>query len=266
MREVDVSGAVAGLRSPSEGALEVHGEPSEEGRLRGCAYMPQSDLLLPWLSAVDNAALALRNRGLRRAAAREAAEPLLREFGLEGFEASRPSELSGGMRQRVAFARTVLAGKPGCSGIEIARPRADVASYAADPGNVHRLVREHRRGRVADGAAACDRIANRVRGEVPGPRPVYTYEIRELAPGERLVMSTSEGPFPMETTYTWRDAGPGATRMSLRNRGEPSGFTRVAAPMMAAAMRRANEKDLRRLKDQLEAQPAPRGRPVRGGL
>ena len=66
-------------------------------------------------------------------------------------------------------------------------------------------------------------------------------------------MSTAEGPFPMETTYAWEDAGDGATRMTLRNRGEPSGFAKVGAPLMARAMRRANAKDLRRLKQLLEA-------------
>ena len=79
----------------------------------------------------------------------------------------------------------------------------------------------------------------------------YTYEIRELVPGERLVMATAEGPFPMETTYTWADAA-GGTRMTLRNRGEPRGFAKVGAPVMAAAMRRANRKDLARLKGLLE--------------
>jgi hypothetical protein len=80
----------------------------------------------------------------------------------------------------------------------------------------------------------------------------YTYWIREHVPGERLVMSTAEGPFPMETTYGWEDAAGGATRMTLRNRGEPSGFSKVAAPMMAAAIRRANQKDLARLRSILE--------------
>jgi uncharacterized protein YndB with AHSA1/START domain len=85
-----------------------------------------------------------------------------------------------------------------------------------------------------------------------GRELVYTYEVRELVPGERLVMSTAQGPFPMETTYTWADAAGGGTRMTLRNRGEPAGFARVGAPVLAAAMRRANRKDLARLKAILE--------------
>ncbi len=87
-----------------------------------------------------------------------------------------------------------------------------------------------------------------------GRRLAYTYEIVELVPGERLVMKTAEGPFPMETTYIWEQAGEGATRMTLRNRGEPSGFSRIGAPVMAAAMRRANRKDLAHLKALLERQ------------
>jgi len=66
-------------------------------------------------------------------------------------------------------------------------------------------------------------------------------------------MRTAEGPFPMETTYTWTPIGDTRTRMTLRNRGEPAGFARIAAPMMASAMRRANEKDLARLKQILES-------------
>jgi polyketide cyclase/dehydrase/lipid transport protein len=86
-----------------------------------------------------------------------------------------------------------------------------------------------------------------------GRRLAYTYEVTEHAPGERFVMSTAEGPFPMQTIYTWEDAGRGATRMRLQNRGEPTGFSSVAAPMMAAAMRRANRNDLQRLKSILES-------------
>ena len=81
----------------------------------------------------------------------------------------------------------------------------------------------------------------------------YTYEITELEPGRRMVMRTAEGPFPMETTYTWEDAPIGATRMTLRNRGRPSGFSRILAPVMALAIRRAIRKDLRRLKRILES-------------
>ncbi|HEY2637737.1 MAG TPA: SRPBCC family protein, partial [Solirubrobacteraceae bacterium] len=85
-----------------------------------------------------------------------------------------------------------------------------------------------------------------------GRRLEYTYEVVAHEPGERFVMRTAQGPFPMQTTYTWTDAPSGGTRMALRNEGEPAGFAKVAAPVMAAAMRRATTKDLRRLKELLE--------------
>jgi len=103
---------VSGLQEPDTGTISVDGDRGSAGRLARCAYMPQRDLLLPWMSAIDNAALALLNRGARRAEARRAAGPLFERFGLHGFEASHPAELSGGMRQRVAFLRTLIAGKP----------------------------------------------------------------------------------------------------------------------------------------------------------
>ena len=103
---------VGGLQATQTGAIEVEGARTASDRLARCAYMPQRDLLLPWLSAVDNAALALRIGGVPRATARAQAGEHFERLGLASFEGSRPNELSGGMRQRVAFLRTLMAGRP----------------------------------------------------------------------------------------------------------------------------------------------------------
>ena len=140
--------------------------------------------------------------------------------------------------------------------IDIARDRAAVASYASDPDtattwytNIQRV--EWRSTKSIQVGARIAFIAHFL-----GRTIDYTYEIKEFVPDERLVMATSEGPFAMETTYTWCDTPSGGTKMTLRNRGTPSGFSRVAAPMMKAAMRRANGRDLSRLKRIVEREPA----------
>jgi hypothetical protein len=137
--------------------------------------------------------------------------------------------------------------------IQIERPRAEVAEYAGDPDNAPEWYEniESAEWQTPRPLTVGSRIEFAAR--FMGRRLVYTYEIRELVAGERLVMSTDEGAFPMETTYTWADAKGGATRMTLRNRGGPVGFAKVAAPVMEAAIRRANRKDLKRLKEILEA-------------
>jgi uncharacterized protein YndB with AHSA1/START domain len=131
---------------------------------------------------------------------------------------------------------------------EIARPRDEVFNYACDPDNAPAWYENIRavEWQTTPPLAVGSRIA--FVATFMGRRLAYTYEVRELLPGERFVMSTQEGPFPMETTYEFADAGRGATRMSLRNRGEPSGWGKVAAPLMAQAMTRANTKDLAALR------------------
>jgi uncharacterized protein YndB with AHSA1/START domain len=137
--------------------------------------------------------------------------------------------------------------------VEIDRPRHQVAAFVSDPDNATRWYAniESVTWETTPPAVTGTRVAFVAR--FLGRRLAYTYEVRELVPDERFVMSTAEGPFPMETTYSWTDTESGGTRMSLRNRGEPAGFARVAAPALAASMRRANRKDLVRLKGILES-------------
>src|SRR5437764_5986141 len=136
--------------------------------------------------------------------------------------------------------------------IEIRRPRDEVFAFAADPANAPAWYKNIKAVEWQTSPPA--EIGSRIqfRAQFLGRRLDYTYEVRELQPGRRFVMATAHGPFPMETTYTWEDAPDGATKMTLRNRGEPSGFAAVTAPVMTRAMRKANEADLRRLKGLLE--------------
>src|SRR4051794_25618128 len=136
--------------------------------------------------------------------------------------------------------------------IAIQRPRAEVAAFAADPTNATAWYKNIKSVEWETDPPAA--VGSRVRfaAQFLGRTLEYTYEIQELEPGRRLVMRTSEGPFPMETTYEWDDEGADGTTMRLRNRGEPAGFAKVSAPIMVRAMRRANDADLRRLKALLE--------------
>lgn len=136
--------------------------------------------------------------------------------------------------------------------IVIARPRADVAAYASDPDHVPAWYRNIRsvEWKTPRPASIGTRVA--FVAHFLGRRLAYTYEIVEWVSGARLVMRTSEGPFPMETTYTWDSEPEGRTRMTLRNRGTPTGFSRLTAPFMTLAVRSANRKDLAALKALLE--------------
>src|SRR5919201_541592 len=138
--------------------------------------------------------------------------------------------------------------------IEIARPREEVAAYASDPDNATAWYENIERveWKTEPPLTVGSRIAFVAR--FVGRRLAYTYEVTELVPDERLVMRTADGPFPMETSYIWSDTASGGTKMTLRNRGRPSGFSKFAAPMMTTAMRRANRKHLQRLKQILESQ------------
>jgi uncharacterized protein YndB with AHSA1/START domain len=136
----------------------------------------------------------------------------------------------------------------------IGRPREEVAAFAVDPGNAPQWYENIKAVEWQPPLAVGSELSFVAR--FLGRRLEYTYVVRELVPGERLVMSTAQGPFPMETTYEFADAADGATRMTLRNRGEPSGFKKIAGPMMARAMRRANAQDPRRLQALLERGPA----------
>jgi uncharacterized protein YndB with AHSA1/START domain len=134
----------------------------------------------------------------------------------------------------------------------IRRPVAEVAAFAGDPtrapewyANIDSV--EWRTAAPVAIGSRMDFVARFL-----GRRLAYTYEVTELVPDERMVMRTADGPFPMETTYTWEALGVDATRMTLRNRGRPAGFSTLVGPFLARAMRRANRKDLAALRSRLE--------------
>lgn len=139
--------------------------------------------------------------------------------------------------------------------VVIARPRAAVSSFASDPNNAPAWYVNIKS--VEWSTPPPLKIGTRVAfvAQFLGRRLTYTYEVVEFVPEERLVMRTAEGPFPMETTYAWQTEPDGGTLTTLRNRGIPSGFSRLFAPFMAVAMRRANRHDLARLKALLERSP-----------
>jgi len=136
--------------------------------------------------------------------------------------------------------------------IVIDRPPNEVAAYVTDPTSAPEwyVNIESMEWQTPPPATIGSRVG--FVAHFLGRRLAYTYEFVEVVPGRRVVMRTSDGPFVMETTYTWEPAGEGRTHMTLRNRGEPSGFARLGASLIAAQMRRANRKDLARLKELLE--------------
>ena len=138
----------------------------------------------------------------------------------------------------------------------IERPIDVVSAYAADPTNAPDWYAniESVEWETEPPLTAGSKLAFVAR--FLGRRLAYTYEIVEFDPGRRLVMRTAQGPFPMETTYTWAPDGEAGTTMTLRNRGEPAGFSKLMAPLMAPAVRRANKKDLAALKRLLEVAAA----------
>ena len=137
--------------------------------------------------------------------------------------------------------------------IVIDRPIEVVSNYAADPTNAPEWYAniDSVEWKTAPPPTQGSRVAFVAR--FLGRRLEYTYELVDLVPGARLVMRTAQGPFPMETTYTWTPTSPSSTRMTLRNRGEPAGFSKLATPFMVPAMRRAIRNDLKALKALLEA-------------
>lgn len=137
--------------------------------------------------------------------------------------------------------------------ITIARPLSVVAEFAGNPENAPQWYVNIKAVELKTPLPIAQGSKVAFVAQFMGKRLAYTYEFVEWVAGERLVMKTSEGPFPMETTYEWTPVGKSETRMTLRNRGRPSGFSAIMTPFMAAMMKRANRKDLARLRALLEA-------------
>ena len=137
--------------------------------------------------------------------------------------------------------------------IDIDRPKSEVADYAVDPDHATAWYKNITSvtWKTEPPLAVGSRIT--FTAQFLGRSLAYTYEVKELVSGERFLQSTAEGPFPMETSYWWESLPSGGTRMYLRNRGQPSGFSRLMTPLLGQAMKRANRKDLVRLKTILEA-------------
>ena len=137
--------------------------------------------------------------------------------------------------------------------VVIVRPRPVVSEFAADPERAPAWYQNIKavEWKTLPPLAIGSRLA--FIAQFLGRRLAYTYEVVEWRQHERFVMRTVDGPFPMETTYLWEDAAGGATRMTLRNRGTPTGFSVWLAPVISSAMRRANQKDLAALKALLES-------------
>ena len=174
-------------------------------------------------------------------------------FGIRSCFGDATQEARLQRRAYCSLGREVVVSVDVVTEITIERPLEAVAAYAADPANAPKWY---------ENIKAVEWVTPpplRVGSEVAfvaqflGRRLAYTYEFVEVVPGERVVMRTAEGPFPMETTYTWTATGLDTTHMTLRNRGAPSGFSKLTAPFMAAAMRRANRKDLAKLRAILES-------------
>ena len=136
--------------------------------------------------------------------------------------------------------------------IVIQQPLALVAAYATDPDNAPCWYKNIKSVEWKTEAPLTVGSQIAFVAHFLGRRMAYTYEVVEWVAAERLVMRTAEGPFPMETQYHWQTVDETSTRMTLRNHGAPAGFSRVLAPVMAGAMRRAMRKDLALLKEILE--------------